>query len=288
MNQFDPTGRQEDPGILAGANSPIFIISTPRCGSTLLYQVLCRGAEVAFFSNLMSLLPRFSVRLSAASLARAALPNDSYPSGDYGFLPGLYAPSEAGKIVDRWFDPDRVPEHRDPVRRNVAAITRRTGRPLLIKSPSLALKLPTVLNIFPEARIIFLTREPTYVIQSLLKGQTNTRIADDRWEGIRPPGFSDRSGDGVEAQAAWQVAELLRLIESAISVADAGRVARVDYGAFCDEPRGALAEIGGTLSIDVSPSNLPKSFPASQSQNVTDEQWKKIIQACWDTGLKTR
>src|SRR5262245_7661616 len=49
------------------AHSPLFVISLPRSGSTLLYQLLLQRFRLAYFSNLMAAFPLSPATIAAAS-----------------------------------------------------------------------------------------------------------------------------------------------------------------------------------------------------------------------------
>ncbi len=283
FNGFDRASNAVDPRCVDGELAPVFILSPPRSGSTLLYQAMCRTMDVAYISNLMSLVPNRMVRLARSTLQRRAAPSAPYPTGSYGFLPGLFAPSEAGKAVDFWFDQNADDTHREAVRRMVAAISTRTGHPLLIKSPSLVLRTDAVLATFPFARIVVLRRSGPHVVQSLMKGQTDPALASDRWEGIRPPGITAHAARSVEWQTAWQVAELERIIRTGVS--DARQKTDVVYEEFCAAPGPVLAKIGDALGLTVRTEGVPECFRVSRRQSVSDAAWERIVAACDELGI---
>jgi len=285
LNRYDPASRGADAALADGAFAPVFIIGPPRSGTTLLYQALCRTAEVCFISNLMAVAPMFMLRLARLKLRRTPPPEAPFGRGDFGFLPGLFSPSEAGKVIDRWFDPAHLAARRDPTRRMAAALGARTGRPLLIKAIPLGLRLDRVLKVFPEARFVFITRDPVYVAQSLFAGQGNPDLAADRWEGVQPPGFEDQAARGPEYQTAWQIAEILRRIEAGLATVDPGRVTRIRYEELCADPAGTVAGIGAALSLQTAPEGLPASFSISRKRSIPDESWEKIAAACAELGL---
>lgn len=283
FNGFDAASKEIDPSSVDGDLAPVVILSPPRSGSTLLYQAMCRMANVAYISNLMSLLPNRMVALARPTLSRRAPSGAPYESGNYGYLPGLFAPSEAGKIVDFWFAHDTKGEHREAVRRMVAAISLQTGRPLLLKSPSLVLRTNTLLETFPAARIVALRRSGPHVVQSLMKGQTDSSLSADRWEGLQPPGFDAHAARGPEWQTAWQIAELLRIIRENVSRAE--RKTEVLYEDFCGAPGKTLVGIGEALGLKIDTTGAPDHFPVSQRQNVPDETWQRIVAACEELGI---
>ena len=285
FNQFDPTAAQYDEAEADVSAAPIFILSAPRSGSTLLYQVMVRTTGVCFISNVMSLLPRYMLRLARHSLRRAPAAAAPYHPGDYGFIPGLYSPSEAGKVIDRWFERDSLEQHRSWVRRTVVGLRHRTGRPLLVKALPLALKLDAVAAVFPNARLVLLRRDPLYVVQSLYLGQTDAGVAADRWAGVEPPGISAPPGSHPIDRAARQVAELERRIEAGARAFPTGNVARVDYHRLCDDPAAAIAAVASQFDMAMAEDRMPRPFRRSVSQKVSPALWRQIEDACAGNGL---
>lgn len=286
LNDFDRASAGTDPALADGELAPVFILGAPRSGTTLLYQALCRSARVSCISNVMALAPKYMLRLARLSMARAPAPGAPFRGGEYGFLPGLFAPSEAGKVIDRWFDPARTEAHRDPVRRMFAALGERTGRPLLVKALPLALAVDRVRRFLPAARFVVIARDPPYVVQSLFRGQADPALSADRWEGVQPDGFAEHAGRGSEYQTAWQIAEIGRQIAAGLSGIGPHQAARLRYEELCNAPSATLARVCGELDLAVDTAVLPASFPAANTRRVPHETWDRILRACAETGLR--
>jgi len=154
-----------------------------------------------------------------------------------------------------------------------------------VKCASLVLKLDTILEVLPHARLVILTREPAFVVQSLLLGKTNAGLAADRWEGIDPPGSEAHRAKGPEAETAWQIAEILRTIERDAAQARPGRVSRMSYEEFCSDPKGTVRRVATELGLDGDVDGLPQRFEISRRRGVSEESWQKIVAACEENGL---
>jgi hypothetical protein len=75
---------------------PLFVISLPRSGSTLLYQLLLQRFRLAYFSNLMAAFPESPVTIAAVSdLFGGQSPPDDLAS-TFGYTRGWNAPNQAG------------------------------------------------------------------------------------------------------------------------------------------------------------------------------------------------
>jgi hypothetical protein len=80
----------------------VFILGSPRTGSTLLYQILSYNTSSNYFSNLMNVAcPQFPI---IGFLIQKEIPNCkiSYES-DYGKTKDILAPSEGSLIFRNWF-----------------------------------------------------------------------------------------------------------------------------------------------------------------------------------------
>lgn len=280
FNRFDPTAARHDEAPADGPAAPVFVLSPPRSGSTLLYQVLVRTTGVSFISNLMALLPSQMLRLARPSLARVPPPDAPYHPGEYGFVPGLFSPSEAGKVMDRWFDPARVAAHRPWTRRTAAALHAITGRPLVVKALPLALALPVVAAHFPRARLVILTRRGADVVRSIHRGQSDPAVAADRWSGVTPADIPDFGDRHPAHRIAWTVAEFGRRIEEGARLFEVDRVVRVAYLDLCRDPGGTVAAIAGRLGLAVTAERMPAPFarPAGRGQDPALE--RAIAEAC--------
>jgi hypothetical protein len=285
FNQFDPASHRFRERAIDCEVSPIFILSVPRSGSTLLYQLMQRSMGLMAITNLMALAPRYMVRTARYSNARVAGPDAPLLPGHYGFLPGLHGLSEAGKVMDRWFDPEADGRHRKGVRSMVAALQAQCGRPLLVKSLSLVNRINSVAETLPEARIVILHRDARFVVQSLLRGQADGKVSADQWEGVQPPGYSDRMDMDEVRRAAWQVATLTEQLAACSRLFERRRIAQIEYERLCSMPRQELELLAKSIGRPYSPLTVPERLDLSAKRTIAPEYWERIENACMEFGL---
>ncbi len=285
MNQFDPTCHDVDTSAIDGAEAPIFILSVPRSGTTLLYQLMARSMDLCVITNLMALAPRYMLRLARVSNERVPGPGAPLLPGSYGFLPGLHGLSEAGKVMERWFDPHASEEHRHRVREMIAALAARTGRPLLIKSLSLVGRLDAVAATVPSARIVILHRDPRFVVQSLVRGQSDRHTPADRWEGVRPPGYSDQGSLDAVRHTAWQVSALTALLQKGRCRFTPDHIAELTYESLCSEPHTQLSRLAAQIGRPFHAARVPEKLEPSVHRSGTPADWAEVQRACTEFGL---
>ncbi|WAC49934.1 sulfotransferase [Asticcacaulis sp. SL142] len=171
---------------------PVFIIAAPRSGSTLLYETLaCSPGFNSFGGEAHWLI-------------------EDHPSLRPG-APGL----DSNRLVAS----DATAEITAAIRQ--LALSRRIGpddaapaegAPLLEKTPKNALRIPFLKKIFPDARFIFLWRDPRENVSSIMEawraGGWVTYRALPGWDGpwslLLPPGWQMMAGAPLETIAAWQ------------------------------------------------------------------------------------
>lgn len=287
LNRFDPLRHRFDPAVVDGPDAPVLIISPPRTGSTFVYQVLVDVGKVAYISNLMAVAPQMMLALQWASTRIAPGYRVPYSRGDWGFVPGILAPSEAGKVMDRWFDPGRADRHRVPVRQTLAGMTRIGRGPVVIKSLSLAFKLDAVLEILPKARFLVLTRSPLAVAQSLLIGRRRRDLHPAQIEALLPPGIAAHSARGLPFQVAWQVVELNRLIDSGLHSVGPDRIHRISFERFFSSPEASTAEILRSMRIARRPGREIPLAPADvgAERRVDMSTWCALEDAFRELGV---
>lgn len=220
--------------------SPVFIIGLPRSGSTVLYQLITDMFDVTYFDNLVNLGREnihFSVQVSKILFKNR--PHRSYTS-KYGNTTseGLHAPAEAGPLWYRWFPKDvsevtmemMSPKKMRHMKATVCSIMKREKKPLIVKNLHMILRMKVLREVFPDARYIYIRRDPLFIAQSIYLGrQKNLDDIQAEWWSVPFPGYESLLGAPVEKQIAHQVVELQRIIEHELSMVSKKNIFRLDY-----------------------------------------------------------
>ena len=173
---------------------PVFIVASPRSGSTLLFETLAAHGAMAtlggeahwLFEGEPELRPGIChYRLQPADRGGTTLP--PWVSGS--------APRSGSACVDSTGQPagDRALR-------------------FLEKTPKNALRIPFLRQLFPDARFIFLWRDPRENISSIIEAWrsgnwiTYPELAgwDGPWSLLLPPQWQLQQGRPLEEIAAWQ------------------------------------------------------------------------------------
>lgn len=138
---------------------PVFIVSTPRSGSTLLFETLSRAPDVYTIGGeshrLIESIPQLNIRTRDHASSRL-LAQDAVP-----------------EVVDQL----RQRFHASMRDRDGAALASGHGRfRMLEKTPKNSLRIPFLLKAFPEAHFVFLYRDPRQVLASMMEAWMSGRF----------------------------------------------------------------------------------------------------------------
>lgn len=149
---------------------PIFLLSLPRSGSTLVQRVLAAHSEVETVSEPWLLLPHLY-----ALRSRGIVTEYSQPT----------AVRAIGEFVDRM--PGGLDDYDAAIREFALTLYDRastgTGSYFLDKTPRYHYVLPELFRTFPDAKFLFLWRNPLSVIASIVETWCGGRWNVGRWLG---------------------------------------------------------------------------------------------------------
>jgi hypothetical protein len=247
----------------------VFIVAAPRSGSTLLFETLAAHGSVATLGG------------EAHWLVEG--------------LPEL-RPGGAWTDSNRLTAAAATPEVRERI---LAAIHERlqdsagqpaAGRPLrfLEKTPKNALRIPFFHRLFPDARFIFLWRDPRENISSIIEawraGSWVTYPSlpgrDGPWSLLLPPQWQLQRGRPLEDIAAWQWDSANRYIADDLAALPRESWTVVRYDELRDSPRTAIERTCAFLGMDVDPGlarRLAEPLPLSRHTHTppAPDKWRK-------------
>ena len=253
---------------------PIFIVSSPRSGSTLLFETLSRapglyatGTEShALIENNPRLTPRNRNWSSNRLTAEDALPEtiETLARDFYERLMDRELKAADGKVR------------------------------LLEKTPKNALRVPFFHAIWPDARFVYLYRDPRETLSSMLEawqsGSFRTYPRLPRWTGspwslLLVPGWQDLNGKPLIEIVAHQWAITTRTLLEDLKALPADQVCTVDYAALVAEPQATMEDLCDCLSLqwDV---RLDRDLPISRTtvSRPGRDKWRaneQLIESVW-------
>lgn len=212
---------------------PLFIVSPPRSGSTLLFETLAAAPGLyspgdeshALIEGVPGLSPSAhdweSNRLLAAHAGEPAIT----------------------ALRERFFRQLRDREGRQPSAGPVR---------MLEKTPKNALRIPFLRTVFPQARFVFLYREPRQVLASMIDGwrsgqfQTYPRLPGwdgPAWSFLLTPGWRQLAGRPLEEIVAAQWAATMQVLFDDLAALPDGQWIGIEHGRFLADPQGEVRRI---------------------------------------------
>ncbi|HOX72039.1 MAG TPA: sulfotransferase [Dokdonella sp.] len=227
----DPAGRRFD--------RPVIILSSPRSGSTLLFETLMRapglhtvgGESHVQIEGLDELHPAARNFDSNRLDADAATPE---------LIERLRERFEAG-LRDR--DGGRPPT--GPIR-------------LLEKTPKNALRIPFLRKVFPDAHFVYLYRDPREVLSSMIEAWTSGNFRTyprlPGWQGpawslVLVPGWREWSGRPLPEIVARQWEATTRILLDDLAAVTGERVHRIRYDRFLADPQAQVRRLCNELDL---------------------------------------
>ncbi len=221
-------------GAQARLERPLFIVAAPRSGSTLLFETLATTPQLHTLGGEAHWLVE-----SIEELRPGAPGIDSNR---------LVAAHTQGGVAQRILD-GVLCNLRDS-QGQAASVALEEIR-LLEKTPKNALRVPFFNAIFPDARFIFLWRDPRESLASIIEawasGNWTTYAQLPEWDGpwslLLPPGWRSLRGRPREEVAAYQWDCTNRIVLEDLGQLDPGRWTSLRYSGLVSQPRETIERL---------------------------------------------
>lgn len=274
-----------------GAVTPLFVVGLPRSGTTLAYELMVQGFEFAFFTPLSYYtygMPNLTTRLTRHFTRH---PRARYESS-YGHIAGRFSPAENSVFWSRWFPEHPVLGHHLPAgalstrsiqdaNRSVASISVISGRQFVFKNVYFTLALRALLETFPRARALVVSRD-LHAVAASIYTRRRALQGERSWWSLRPPFSAEIADRALIEQVAFQCVRASQLLERELTLVDRQRVQVVDYARLCDAPADFLAAMGQWLDGTARPRKslqVPERFEVRPSVGFGDEDTRRFDDA---------
>lgn len=232
---------------------PIFIVSSPRSGSTVLFETLARA-------------PRLHTIGGESHALIEGVPGLRMAMQGFGSnrLDAMAASPEVVAELRRRFlaqlhDRDGNPPSRPPIR-------------MLEKTPKNALRVPFLAQAFPDARFVYLYRDPRETLASMIEAWQSGRFCTyprlPGWQGLPwslllVPGWRELIGKSLHEIVAAQWRITTRILLDDLAVLPAERLCAIRYDNFIADPQAETSALCAALDMEWDQS-LQGELPASR------------------------
>jgi hypothetical protein len=261
----------------------LFIVGSPRSGTTLTFQCLTHYFDVIYPSHLAALFPltpAFGLWLSG--LAYGNRPHRAFHSlHGYSLGDSLLGPDEWETLFRKFVIP-RLEETSPAIAslaglphvgRIVGYMRRVSDKPLVLKVPLAVLHINPLARLLPTSMFLHIERSPLDTARSIYRAKRlEGKPADAMWY-IRPPLLRDCEFPTEAHQIAAQVREIDRLTKESFSLLDSSRKQSVRYESLCHSPAAEVERIGRWIgpSVRKRPGAKLPQFTPSRGAPLNDE-----------------
>ena len=230
----------------------VFLLAPPRCGSTLLYQLLIHDFDFFYFSNFIN--DRFAAcPIVGTAIALAAGPEPVFLDlkSNYGKTRGALGASEASGIFRNWFGgehPSQVCSAKlldgkeQHIRQTMAGITAMTGKALITKNAWNCFRVQELSRLFPRSLFLWLRRDIRCSAISDLEARYHHGGATV-WNSATPSDVDEIRKRPYWEQVVEQQYAYHTTLASDLSKYVAGRACTQWYEACCDRTGDVIRDI---------------------------------------------
>lgn len=243
----------------SSSSSPLFLVGTGRCGSTVVYSCLAMHPALAWIASWLTAAPRWPI-LTLGNRFWEIPGTDRWRESR--FFP---KPVEPNTVWERWVADfsleDAAPATVADARRSLVPLIERVmayqGKSRYLgKLVGRPVKVEFLAALFPDARFVHVTRELKPTVSSLLLVdfyQNNAPLSEWPWGAI-PEALLEcyrQSGGANEIAAAITVVVNRLELERQLAVIGRNRCIDVSYTGFISQPIDELRRIGLHADLDI-------------------------------------
>jgi LPS sulfotransferase NodH len=250
---------------------PVFIVSPPRSGSTLLYLLLIQRFRFSYFSNFAMSCPASPGTLTVLGAPFGVCMGGTRMENNFGETRGWNGPNQGYRTWNRWLAAQA--DYIDPVdisetgcrrlRQTIGLIESAVNAPFINKWQKNATRIQAIHTVFPEAVFVHLRRDRLLTAQSILLARRKLKLSQSEWFSAKPRNYITDPSKSDLRQAAEQVALLELELEQDKALIGAERFFELNYEDLCKD-------LGATLTAFANWYGAVADTPLRERQKVVD------------------
>lgn len=235
----------------------VFILGSPRTGSTLCYQVLVDALGFFPINNLVN--DCFSSHPILGALLSVAL-DPGHPVGyssKFGKTDGPFGPSEGSAVFKHWFGGDHPSATRsafpldgrgEHLVASFRSIASATGRTPIAKNAWNCFRIPALARLLPQSFYVWIRREIGHAASSDLDARKH-RGSVDVWNSATPSNIEALRMLPYWEQVVEQQFEYNRVIDEDLASHRRGQFHMLWYEDLCRDPQGEVERLAAALAM---------------------------------------
>ena len=272
------------------------MLSAPRSGSTLLFEQLCQQPDVWSIGYETHVIFNLFPHLRFENAQQ-----------DSGALTAAHADAQTSRMIKAVM---LFMLHNNQGQRFLDPASNAPATPVIIeKTPRNAINLPFLKALFPQARFVYIHRQPQATIASLMEawqvGLQSGRFVTYRnlpgwhlpaWCFLLPRGWRDLIGCQLAEVCCFQWVASNRSIQQQLSTGQGSESVTVSYEALLADPQATLSSMMAFIDPDANQPLIPPAMGLSRSTlTAPDEdkwlrheaaimalqdQWRDVLKGC--------
>lgn len=264
---------------------PVFLIGSPRSGTTVLYQLLCKHLQFGYINNFVSNWPK--APLTATKLYKYFSKN-SNPidlKSKFGRSNLMSGPSEYGEFWYRWFERSHKLKLNNNIinklRIEISGLTKIHNRPLIFKNVVHSMRILELKKVFQKSVFIVLKRKKLDIAQSILNARI--KLYNDKNHPFSVVSSQDQLNPQIpyERAIAIQINSIYSNIRLAKNTLGKSNFIFVNYKDLCINTEDVLKKIQNELAeqdqrILFNKKRITEKLNYSTGQKVSDKDYKLL------------
>ena len=267
-----------------------FIVGLPRCGSTLLQQVIISRYKVGYISNIVG---KFWKNPVAGCILHKSLDDENYHSNfssDYGNTKGPFEPCEFGwfwrRVLDIDSDSEMIGSDIDweYINKTLKGMSYIFEQPLIFDTPLVCSNILKIANNIKGFKVIYLRRDSRSVCNSILSARLK-RFGDiNKYYGSKSKSWHEISKiEDPVFQVINQVYDLKNEIETDLNSLPTENVFNLDISSLRDKPIEVADRIADFIGIEGIPKNINyPTFANRDNVSFFDKRFENQFKEAWD------
>lgn len=231
----------------------IFIVGSPRSGTTLLSQILVANYNLGYFLNSVAKYYMCPINGLIKSGYKSEEKMEVGFSSSFGNTELSNNPHEMGYFWQYWFNHNGNDELNkaeldkvdwEQLKNQIYGYAGYFNKPLLIKSlPYINYKIERISKEFKNSSFIYMSRNLEDVVVSILKTRYQFYENYDQWWSIRPRNIKQLEELRPVDQIVGQVDSVTKSIERSLAKVDSNRVFNITYESLIQDPEESLKNV---------------------------------------------
>lgn len=263
----------------------VFILGSPRTGSTLIYQLMIDFFDVFYFTNLAN--NHFAEHPILAIPLETSLqqPTQNRYESEYGKTKGLLGASEASHIFKHWFGGEHpaethsrtvLPDKMSHFMATIASIYGLRNNPVLVKNAWNCFRIQFLAETFPNAHFIWIRRDIGLSALSDLESRYRQGDPSTVWNSATTANYREIQQHPYWEQVVEQQYEYNRVIGQDLKAYAKDRFLTMWYEELCEHTADTLIKLSnfmGNPKLNIKQQNkpIPNLTESNKKSDLSDD-----------------